>query len=421
VIPLPFELAMLPQSWFGVLQLPVVSYALPALIGIGQTIHHHAPSRNPFARGLRNLAVKPTLRRLTDLQPVNGGFLEATPLTAFVTMSLASIGQQNHPVARRGASFLRASARSDGSWPIDTNLATWITTLAVKALAHQPNALSRDQNKSIRDWLLAQQYHIRHSYTGAAPGGWAWTDLPGGVPDADDTAGALIALRHLAPSDPETRQAAEKGIRWLLDLQNRDGGIPTFCRGWGTLPFDRSAPELTSHAMEAFVCWRDLVSPTLARRIDQALRRAMDFLAKSQRAGGAWIPLWFGNEDAPNQENPVYGTARTLTGLNHVATAGYQVAENLRSRAANFLRSVKNNNGGCGSDSMAPQSIEETAVAIEALGDREGALALADSIDSTGFTAAPIGLYFARLWYYERLYPIIFATSALGSIVSKQL
>jgi hypothetical protein len=40
-------------------------------------------------------------------------------------------------------------------------------------------------------------------------------------------------------------------VRWLLDLQNGDGGIPTFCRGWGALPFDRSAPDLTAHALRA--------------------------------------------------------------------------------------------------------------------------------------------------------------------------
>jgi hypothetical protein len=27
---------------------------------------------------------------------------------------------------------------------------------------------------------------------------------------------------------------------------------------------------------------------------------------------------------------------------------------------------------------------------------------------------APIGFYFAKLWYYEKLYPLIFATAALG-------
>jgi squalene-hopene/tetraprenyl-beta-curcumene cyclase len=30
--------------------------------------------------------------------------------------------------------------------------------------------------------------------------------------------------------------------------------------------------------------------------------------------------------------------------------------------------------------------------------------------------ASPIGLYFARLWYFEKLYPIVFALSALGKV-----
>src|SRR5688572_13060233 len=44
---LPFELAALPHSWFQHLRFPVVSYALPALIAIGQVRHHFLPSRNP--------------------------------------------------------------------------------------------------------------------------------------------------------------------------------------------------------------------------------------------------------------------------------------------------------------------------------------------------------------------------------------
>jgi hypothetical protein len=31
---------------------------------------------------------------------------------------------------------------------------------------------------------------------------------------------------------------------------------------------------------------------------------------------------------------------------------------------------------------------------------------------------APIGFYFAKLWYYERLYPMIFTVGALGKAVA---
>ena len=171
VMPLPFELAAFPHQLFGALQLPVVSYALPALIAIGQAIHHHRPSRNPIARGVRNAARARTLRVLQSIQPDNGGFLEATPLTSFVTMALASAGQVDHPVTRRGVKFLVDSAGEDGSWAIDTNLSTWVTTLAVKALAYQPGVLTPEQRMTLREWLLAQQYKVEHPYTHAAPGG----------------------------------------------------------------------------------------------------------------------------------------------------------------------------------------------------------------------------------------------------------
>jgi squalene-hopene/tetraprenyl-beta-curcumene cyclase len=143
---------------------------------------------------LRWWAKKPSLKVLERIQPENGGFLEAAPLTSFVTMSLAGMGLSDHPVAKKGVEFLLNSIRPDGSWPIDTNLATWTTTLAVNALGDD---LPEADRPVIRDWLLEQQYKTLHPYTNADPGGWAWTNLPGGVPDADDTPGAMLALIEL--------------------------------------------------------------------------------------------------------------------------------------------------------------------------------------------------------------------------------
>src|SRR5438105_10187096 len=132
---LPFELACFPQSWFRFLRLPVVSYALPALIAIGQAVYHHRPPWNPVTRVIRRSAVDKSLRVLRAIQPSSGGYLEATPLTSFVTIGLASIGRADHPVARHAVEFLARSVLPDGSWPIDTNLATWVTTLSINALA----------------------------------------------------------------------------------------------------------------------------------------------------------------------------------------------------------------------------------------------------------------------------------------------
>src|SRR5262245_7159210 len=50
---LTFEAAALPQSWYRLARMPVVSYALPALIAIGQCVHHHRGTWNPVAKILR--------------------------------------------------------------------------------------------------------------------------------------------------------------------------------------------------------------------------------------------------------------------------------------------------------------------------------------------------------------------------------
>src|SRR5262249_4537524 len=106
VAPLPFELACIPPRCYRWARLPVVSYALPALIAIGQVRHHFVKPRNPLSRFLRWLARDRSLAILETIQPSSGGFLEATPLTSFVTMSLAGMGLFDHPVTRKGVEFL---------------------------------------------------------------------------------------------------------------------------------------------------------------------------------------------------------------------------------------------------------------------------------------------------------------------------
>lgn len=425
ITPLPFELAALPHQVFGALQLPVVSYALPALIALGQVIHRFRRSRNPVSWLIRRVARGRTLRKLAAIQPENGGFLEATPLTSFVTMSLAAMGLREHVVVRRGVGFLTRSARADGSWPIDTNLATWLTTLSIKALAEQqPLPLKPEQRSDLRAWLLGQQYRVEHPYTHAAPGGWAWTDLPGGVPDADDTPGALLALLQLGPLDSATRAAGEGGVQWLMDLQNNDGGIPTFCRGWGALPFDRSSPDLTAHTLRAWSAWTPHLEEPLRGRLTSAIARALRFLAQAQRPNGSWVPLWFGNEHASDDENPTYGTALVLVALRELRHRACELPAGMEARARKWLVSNQNPDGGWGGAEGTPSSIEETALALEALARTEHVTAvergtqwLVERVEAgTWRDPAPIGFYFAKLWYYDRLYPLIFTVGALGRV-----
>jgi squalene-hopene/tetraprenyl-beta-curcumene cyclase len=294
----------------------------------------------------------------------------------------------------------------------------------------------------VTDWLLAQQYRDIHPFTNAAPGGWAWTDLPGGVPDADDTSSALIALKSLLSDAPQRSQSSAEdtqnetlrtsassavetnvipGIRWLLDLQNRDGGIPTFCRGWGALPFDRSTPEITAHALLAWWTWKSELPADLQNRIETATGRALAYLEETQAADGSWLPLWFGNEHTPDEMNPVYGTAQVLNHLFGNKALSAQAAA-LIQNGLKYLQTAQKPDGSFGGDPASPASLEETAVALHALslsGSPPSALRspldwlLQATQHGTHFPSAPIGLYFARLWYHERLYPVIWTLKAL--------
>jgi len=227
-------------------------------------------------------------------------------------------------------------------------------------------------------------------------------------------------------------QAVGAGVRWLLDLQNGNGGWPTFCRGWGKLPFDRSGADLTAHAMRGLAAWRarGLVPDS---EIDQALRDGLAYLGRVQRVDGSWVPLWFGHQDHSAEENPVYGTARVLLAyrdLNLMET-------NPARRGLMWLTRSQRADGGwsgasAGDDKETSRSsVEETAIAVEALASTRGSDAvetalhqgvvwLVDAVESGRFReSAPIGFYFAKLWYHEKLYPIIFTAAALGSALRR--
>ncbi len=432
VKPLPFELSLMPRALFRWLPLSVVSYALPALISMGMANLKNNTAINPLTRLIRSAARKRALKVLARIQPSNGGFLEAAPLTSFVVMSLIGAGYHHSAAVRKGVEFIVQSVRKDGGWPVDTNLSTWLTSLTVKSLAHSqdvsPWPYEASQQKTL-GWLLDQQYKTRHPYTDAEPGGWAWTDLPGGVPDADDTAGALIAIHHLDRENKsdECRCAAQRGLNWLLNLQNSDGGIPTFCKGWANLPFDSSSPDLTAHTVSAISVWSGEVNAALQKRMDRTMQRALDYLRETQRADGSWAPLWFGNEEHPQQQNPLYGTAKVVLGICQIPGTRAPVRKGVE-----WLLDQQNDDGGWGGARGLTSSVEETSLAVDALaGVLSGAgnaeleknclnatcngvqWLIRETQNGRNVQSTPIGLYFAQLWYFEELYPYIYTVLAL--------
>jgi squalene-hopene/tetraprenyl-beta-curcumene cyclase len=150
-----------------------------------------------------------------------------------------------------------------------------------------------------------------------------------------------------------------------------------------------------------------------------ACERGFDYLSRVQLPDGSWLPLWFGNQFADQDENPIYGTARVLVAYRDADKTDSPQAE----RGFGWLKSVQNDDGGWGGDRGVTSSVEETALATEILlsGPQISPVAQAGlcwlfaRVESGEFTTTtPIGFYFAKLWYFEELYPVVFCASALG-------
>jgi len=420
---LPYHLAIFPQRLFRWLKLSVVSYAIPALIAIG-LVKSQNSRIGVLRRMVRAVCRKRVLNVLKAKQPDNGGFLEATPLTAFVLMSMVKANYQELEVCDKASQFLAKSIREDGSWPIDTNLSTWVSSLSLNALSSESLA-KLDNQAEIKTNLLEQQYKVVHPFTKTKPGGWAWTNLQGGVPDTDDTSGALIALHHLNHDEAISLEAVKNGILWLMGMQNSDGGFPTFCKGWGKLSFDSSCPDITAHAIKSFVIWKDKFDKKFQKKIDKRIKYAILYLKKSQYHDGSFMPLWFGNELAEHHQNPVYGTSIVLYGLADLKRASYKGLDEMMAKAIRFLAMTQHHRGGWGGVKDLPPSIEETSLALRAMaacGKESLANRAADCLmeiipeNLDDIKATPIGLYFASLWYYEDMYPLVFACSALKEL-----
>jgi squalene-hopene/tetraprenyl-beta-curcumene cyclase len=472
---LPLERVCLSQAWFRSFGLAGLAFTSPAVIAVGRAVYHHRPPRNPIAGFIRGQAQAKSLRVLQALQPSSGGFFEDVLLTSVVVLGLASIGLGNHAVTRRGVEFLLGTVQSDGAWPIISNLAVRVTTQAIDALAAAGELPRLEKRKELRTWLVRLQTMRRHPCTGARPGGWGWTDRPGGVPDVDDTSGALIALAHLADLVPdeaphpspralirchleglapgaeaaarprlpdlpwEARPPVANGIAWLRRLQNPDGGWPPFYRGRGKLSFDRSGPDLTASVLRAFAAWQPQIEAdqdyaTAMRAIglghgfagfplpavEDELGQGLEFLARKQRPDGSWLPLWFGNLQAPTAENTTNATARVLAAYRDL----HKIDNELARRGVTWLLATQNAGGGWSSAPGAGPSVAETALAVEVLLDagaeaqaamNKGLAWLVQQVETGGFKhPTPIAHYYAKRCYFENLYPLIFSVAALG-------
>ena len=213
-------------------------------------------------------------------------------------------------------------------------------------------------------------------------------------------------------------------------LQNNDGGMPTFCKGWGKLPFDRSTPDITAHAMLAMGLWLPSLQGELHETVEKSYRRMLHWLESTVEEGG-WVPLWFGDQDAADEKAPVYGTA---TVIDYLMQSGQKEGITLAIQQVPFLLDCQNEDGGWGGNKGVRSKVTYTSRVLASLAHfqdstpapsplRGGEVAEAKQRGwdylyrryqaGTLYENEPVGLYFSRLWYSEELYNLTFLLHAL--------
>ncbi len=238
----------------------------------------------------------------------------------------------------------------------------WDTALAVHALDESGVDPEDPAIQAARRWLIEREVRRAGDWCakapGTAPGGWCFEYRNAFYPDCDDTAEVLTALAGASGRAAGGREepAVERGVAWLLGMQNDDGG-------WGA--FDRGCDkQVLTHV--PFADHNALLDPSTAdvtgRVVDSLLRsglppgapelaRAAAFLAGQQEADGSWYGRWGCNY--------VYGTWLALRALAGLFDAGGEPWRGMRRRAAAWILAHQNPDGGWGES---PRSYDDPSV-----------------------------------------------------------
>jgi squalene-hopene/tetraprenyl-beta-curcumene cyclase len=213
------------------------------------------------------------------------------------------------------------------------------------ALAETGIELSDEQIESAVDWLLAKECRyssdwVKNCPLPIEPSGWFFEFSNGHYPDVDDTAMVTMSLRRLGGK--RSVEAVRRGVRWLLAMQNEDGG-------WAAFDRTKSRPVLEKVPFADHNAMQDPSCPDIAGRTLECLghcgfttdqrfvKRAISFIRREQDKCGAWWGRW--------GVNYVYGSWQVLAGLKAV---GQDMNAPWVQAAANWLRSCQKPDGSWG-------------------------------------------------------------------------
>ncbi|MGY0020035.1 squalene--hopene cyclase [Streptomyces sp. cg35] len=390
---------------------------------------------------LRKAAMNSAARWIIERQENDGCWGGIQPPAVYSVIALHLLGYDlEHPVLKAGLESLDRFAvwREDGARMIEAcQSPVWDTCLATIALADA--GLPADHPSLVKavTWMMDEQidrpgdWSVRKPQV--EPGGWAFEFHNDNYPDIDDTAEVVLALRRVDhPDKARVEKSIERGVRWNLGMQSKNGA-------WGAFDVDNTSPfpnrlpfcdfgevidppsaDVTGHVVEMLAIE--------GRSNDPRTRRGIEWLLAEQEANGAWFGRW--------GVNYVYGTGSVVPAL---TAAGLPASHPAIRRAVSWLESVQNDDGGWGEDLRSYRyedwkghgvsTASQTAWALMALlaaGERDskaverGIEFLADTQTEDGTWEEPYFTGTGFPWDFSinyHLYRQVFPLTALGRYV----
>ncbi|XYH99861.1 prenyltransferase/squalene oxidase repeat-containing protein [Sorangium sp. So ce1128] len=258
------------------------------------------------------------------------------PRQILALLALRSIPGQERTI-RRGIERLVVLQRRDGGFPYISGMEIFSTAVAGLALT----GAGSDSNRSTL--VQMAEYLASHQQT---DGGWAYAE---GVrqTDVDDTSYCLEFLSSIGAH--RYAEPCARATTYLLAMQARDGGFPTFARG--------ADPEI---AMTAAVI---MALAAAAEVPAEVLYRGASYVLERQKADGTFERSW-----SLSETNAIYRAMVAMRRLRcHPSSDLARKIEAAAESSRGYLVRSQNEDGGWGQVRGTPSDVISTSYALSAL------------------------------------------------------
>ncbi len=270
----------------------------------------------------KQVAVEAAKNYILQTQNKDGSWEGSVSETIYAVLALYRTGYSaDNQTVRLALNYVVNGQRKDGSFH-GFRWSTWNTAHSIIAL-REAN-LDKNHPRLVKgaEWLISAQNQ---------DGGWSWDKSLGSA--TGETANVIKALNNvdLGKNNSLKNESLDKGIKYLLNMQNNDGGWPSFERNNSG---DPSIPDYSGYVLQALAeSGYDYNSPSV--------KKGITWLQQTQTKDGTWLGCWF--------YAYTYGTSQVITALKAVNNSSEEDDVYMK-KAIDWLKSHQNPDGGWGED-----------------------------------------------------------------------